>query len=261
MIKKKFYLCMHLFFKKIAMYSLFIKEIKSFLSSLVGYIVIGVFLILTGLFLWVFPFSDNIMERGFADINGLFNFAPIVFLLLIPAITMRSFAEETKSGTIELLLTYPISDFQIIMAKYLAGIVLLIISLLPTLIYFFTVYTLGYPTGNIDQGAMWGSYMGLLFLGATFAAIGIFVSIMTDNQIISFLFSVLICFIAWRGFDFIYSFDIFGSFGYIIKTLGISHHYDSISRGVVDTRDIIYFLSVIALFLYLAALRLKSRNW
>ncbi|HOF17151.1 MAG TPA: gliding motility-associated ABC transporter permease subunit GldF [Bacteroidales bacterium] len=243
------------------MYSLFVKEIKSFLSSLIGYIVIGVFLSLTGLFLWIFPFSDNILLRGFADINGLFNFAPVVFLLLIPAITMRSFAEETKSGTIELLLTYPISDMKIILAKFLASIVLLIISLLPTLIYFLTVYFLGYPKGNIDQGAMWGSYLGLIFLGATFASIGIFVSTLTDNQIISFLFSVLLCFIAWRGFEFIYSFDVFQSFGYMVKTLGISHHYESISRGVIDTRDIIYFLSSIVLFLYLAALRLKSRNW
>ncbi|MDD3280393.1 MAG: gliding motility-associated ABC transporter permease subunit GldF [Bacteroidales bacterium] len=243
------------------MYSLFVKEIKSFLGSLVGYIVMGVFLTLTGLFLWIFPFSDNIMQRGFADINGLFNLAPIVFLLLIPAITMRSFAEETKSGTIELLLTYPISDSKIILAKYAASIVLLLISLLPTLIYFFTVYALGYPKGNIDQGAMWGSYMGLIFLGGAFAAIGLFISLMTDNQIIAFLFSVLICFIAWLGFEYVYSFDIFGSFGYIIKILGISHHYKSISRGVVDTRDIIYFLSIIILFLYLSALRLKSRNW
>jgi ABC-2 type transport system permease protein len=174
---------------------------------------------------------------------------------------MRSFAEETKSGTIELLLTYPISDMKIILAKFLASIVLLIISLLPTLIYFLTVYFLGYPKGNIDQGAMWGSYLGLIFLGATFASIGIFVSTLTDNQIISFLFSVLLCFIAWRGFEFIYSFDVFQSFGYMVKTLGISHHYESISRGVIDTRDIIYFLSSIVLFLYLAALRLKSRNW
>lgn len=243
------------------MYSLFVKEIKSFLGSLVGYIVMGVFLILTGLFLWVFPFSDNILQRGFADINGLFQIAPLVFLLLIPAITMRSFAEEKKTGTIELLLTYPINDTKIVLAKFFSALVLLVISLLPTLIYFISVYYLGYPKGNIDQGAMWGSYIGLVFLGAAFAAIGLFVSLITDNQIIAFLFSVVICFIAWLGFDFIYSFDVFGSFGYFIKTLGISHHYESISRGMVDTRDLIYFMSVIVLFLYVSVLRLKSRNW
>ena len=243
------------------MYSLFVKEIKGFLNSLVGYVVMAVFLVLTGLFLWVFPMPDNILQRGFADINGLFNIAPIVFLLLIPAITMRSFAEERKTGTIELLLTYPVSDMKIILAKFFASIVLLVISLLPTLIYFITVYLLGYPKGNIDMGAMWGSYLGLLFLGSSFAAIGIFVSSMTDNQIIAFIFSVLVCFLMWLAFDFIYSFHVFGSFGYVIKNLGISQHYASISRGVIDSRDIVYFLSVIVLFLYLSRLRLQSRNW
>ncbi|MBO4402799.1 MAG: gliding motility-associated ABC transporter permease subunit GldF [Bacteroidales bacterium] len=243
------------------MYSLFLKEIKGFLNSLTGYVVMAVFLVLTALFLWVFPMSDNILQKGFADINGLFDIAPIVFLLLIPAITMRSFAEERKTGTIELLLTYPITDMKIILAKYFASIVLVVISLIPTLVYFFTVYQLGYPKGNIDMGAMWGSYLGLLFLGATFASIGIFVSSMTDNQIIAFIFSVLLCFLMWLSFDFIYSFNIFGSFGYVIKNLGISHHYASISRGVVDSRDIIYFLSVIVLFLYMSRLRLQSRNW
>ena len=243
------------------MYSLFLKEIKGFLNSLVGYIVMGVFLVLTGLFLWVFPMSDNILYKGFADINGLFNIAPIVFLLLIPAITMRSFAEEKKTGTIELLLTYPVSDMKIILAKYLASVVLLVISLIPTLVYFYTVYQLGYPKGNIDMGAMWGSYIGLVFLGSAFAAIGIFVSSMTDNQIIAFVFSILLCFIMWLGFDFIYSFRLFGSFGYVVKNLGISQHYASISRGVVDSRDIVYFLSVIVLFLYMCRLRLQSRNW
>ncbi|MBO4282471.1 MAG: gliding motility-associated ABC transporter permease subunit GldF [Bacteroidales bacterium] len=243
------------------MHRLFIKEIKGFLNSLTGYIVMGVFLGLTGLFLWVFPLADNILERGFADINGLFNIAPVVFLLLVPAITMRSFAEERKTGTMELLLTYPLSDMKILLAKYAASVALLIISLVPTLLYFITVYYLGYPKGNIDMGAMWGSYIGLLFLGAVFAAVGIFVSSMTDSQITAFVFSVLLCFLLWLAFDFIYSFHIFGNFGYVIKNLGISHHYASISRGVVDSRDILYFLSVIVLFLYMARLRLQSRNW
>jgi ABC-2 type transport system permease protein len=179
------------------MYSLFIKEIKVFLTSLIGYIVMGVFITLTGLFLWVFPMSYNILDRGFADMSGLFSLAPIVFLLLIPAITMRSFAEERRVGTIEVLLTMPLSDIQIILAKYFASLVLLFISLLPTLIYFITIYILGYPKGNIDMGAMWGSYIGLFFLGATFAAIGILCSMLTDSQIVAFILSVLICFIIW----------------------------------------------------------------
>lgn len=243
------------------MHRLFVKEIKGFLHSLTGYIVMGVFLGLTGLFLWVFPLADNILDRGFADINGLFNIAPIVFLLLIPAITMRSFAEERKTGTIELLLTYPLSDMKILLAKYFASVVLIIVSLIPTLLYFITVYFLGYPKGNLDMGAMWGSYIGLLFLGSVFAAVGVFVSTMTDSQITSFIFSVLLCFLLWLAFDFIYSFHVFGNFGYVVKSLGISHHYASISRGVVDSRDILYFLSVIVLFLFMARLRLQSRNW
>ncbi|MCL2131375.1 MAG: gliding motility-associated ABC transporter permease subunit GldF [Lentimicrobiaceae bacterium] len=243
------------------MYSLFKKEISVFLNSLIGYIVMGVFITLTGLFLWVFPMSYNILDRGFADLSGLFSLAPIVFLLLIPAITMRSFAEERRVGTIEILLTMPLSDMQIILAKYFASLVLLFVSLLPTLIYFISIYLLGYPKGNLDMGAMWGSYIGLFFLGATFSAIGIFCSMTTDSQIVSFILSVLICFIMWLGFDFVYSLDAFGSFGQTVKWLGIDHHYASISRGVVDSRDILYYISIITVFLLGSLLRLQSRKW
>ncbi|MDR0367625.1 MAG: gliding motility-associated ABC transporter permease subunit GldF [Bacteroidales bacterium] len=243
------------------MYSLFVKEIKVFLNSLIGYFVIGVFLTLTGLFLWIFPMSYNVLDRGFADVNGLFSLAPIVFLLLVPAITMRSFAEEKRVGTIEILLTMPLSYTEVILSKYLASVVLVVISVLPTFIYFLSIYFLGYPKGNIDFGAMWGSYLGLILLGAAFASIGVFCSLLTDSQIVSFILSMLICFLLWMGFDFIYSFDIFGSFGQVIKWFGIDHHYASISRGVVDTRDIIYFLSVIILFLCFSRLRLQSRKW
>ena len=243
------------------MYSLFIKEIKVFLNSLIGYFVIGVFLTLTGLFLWIFPMSYNVLDRGFADMGALFALAPIVFLLLVPAITMRSFAEERRVGTIEILLTMPLSYTKVILAKYFAGVVLVIIAILPTIIYFLSLYFLGYPKGNIDYGAMWGSYIGLIFLGATFTAIGIFCSLLTDSQIVSFILSVLISFVVWLGFDFVYSFDVFGSFGQVIKWFGIDHHYASISRGVVDTRDILYFVSMITLFLLLSRLRLQSRKW
>lgn len=243
------------------MYSLFVKEIKVFLHSTIGYVVMGVFLCLTGLFLWVFPMSYNILDRGYADLSSLFSLAPIVFLLLVPAITMRSFAEEKRVGTMEILLTMPLSDWQIILAKYFASLVLVFISVFPTLIYLLTIYILGYPQGNVDMGAMWGSYLGLLFLGAGFAAIGMFCSLLTDSQIISFILAVLLCFVVWLGFDFIYSFNIFGHAGLIIKYFGIEHHYASISRGVIDTRDIIYFISVIALFLMLSRLKMQSRKW
>jgi len=243
------------------MITLLKKEISSFLSSLIGYIVITVFLLVNGLFLWVFPSEFNILDFGYSNIDGLFMIAPFVFLFLIPAITMRLFADEKKSGTIEVLLTQPLSDFQIIMAKYLAGFALVIFSLLPTLVYFFSVYQLGLPAGNIDAGGMWGSYLGLLFLGSAFVAIGLFSSSLTDNQIVAFIISVFLCGFIYLGFEFIYSLELFGSIDLFIKQLGMSSHFTSMSRGVIDTRDVIYFLSVISLFVLLTKLSLESRKW
>ena len=243
------------------MVTLFRKELSSFLNSIIGYIVIIVFLVINSLFLWVFKTGANVLESGYASINGLFLIGPYVFLFLIPAITMRSFAEEKRTGTIELLLTKPVSDIQIIFAKFLAGFSLVIISLLPTLIYFYSVYQLGNPPGNIDTGGMWGSYIGLLFLGAGFVSIGIFASSITDNQIVAFILSLFLSAFALFGFDFIYSLGLFGKFDLFIHSLGISAHYSSMSRGVIDTRDIIYFLSLIAMFIVLTKLTLESRKW
>ena len=196
------------------------KEISSFLSSIIGYAVIVVFLLINGLFLWVFPLEFNILDYGFASIENLFMLAPWVFLFLIPAITMRSFAEEHKNGTIEMLMTKPLTDFDIIMAKFLAGVVLVVFSIAPTLLYYYTVSRLGLPPGNIDHGATWGSYLGLLFLGASFVAIGIFASSITENQIVAFLLAVFLCGFVYLGFEFIYNLSIFGSFGLFIKELG-----------------------------------------
>jgi ABC-2 type transport system permease protein len=243
------------------MFTLLRKEISGFLSSLIGYIVISIFLITNGLFLWVFPMDFNILETGYANLNGLFMLAPFVFLFLIPAVTMRSFADEKKSGTIELLFTQPLTDFQIILAKYLAGFLLVLFSILPTMIYFITVYYLGFPKGNMDIGATWGSYIGLLFLAAAFVAIGIFSSSLTDNQIVAFLIAVFISMFAYLGFDFIYNMAFFGKVDLFIRSLGINAHYTSMSRGVIDTRDLVYFLSVIAFFLLLTRLTLESRKW
>ncbi|MEI6681727.1 MAG: gliding motility-associated ABC transporter permease subunit GldF [Bacteroidota bacterium] len=243
------------------MFTLFKKEINGFLNSLIGYIVMIVFLLMTGLFLWVFPLEFNILDFGFASLDGLFILAPFVFLFLIPAITMRSFADEKKSGTLELLMTQPLTDLQVIMAKYFAGIVLVMISLLPTLVYYGSVYLLGLPAGNLDSGSIWGSYLGLLFLGASFVAIGIFASSITDNQIVSFILAVFICFFLYMGFEFIYNFVVSGKTGLIIESLGLNAHYSSMSRGVIDSRDLIYFLSVTALFVLLTKLSLESRKW
>ncbi|MCU0371284.1 MAG: gliding motility-associated ABC transporter permease subunit GldF [Bacteroidales bacterium] len=243
------------------MLTLLKKEIFSFLSSLIGYIVITVFLLINGLFLWVFQGDFNILDFGYASLDGLFMISPFVFLFLIPAITMRLFAEEKRTGTIELILTKPLTEFEIVMAKFLSGLVLVIFSLLPTLVYFFSVYQLGLPKGNIDMGGMWGSYTGLLFLGATFVAIGMFASTLTDNQIIAFIIAVFLCGFLYVGFDFIYSFDLFGKVDLLIKSLGINDHYTSMSRGVLDTRDMIYFLGVISLFILLSKYSIERRKW
>lgn len=243
------------------MIALYRKEISSFLSSLIGYLVIAVFLLITGLFLWVFPNEFNLLDFGYANLDGLFILAPFVFLFLVPAVTMRSFADEKRSGTIELLLTKPISDFQLIMAKYLASLTLVAFALLPTLLYYFTVYKLGLPPGNLDAGGIWGSYIGLFFLAAAFVAIGMFSSVLTDNQLVAFILAVFVSGFMYLGFEMIYSLSLFGPVDLFIRNLGIASHYSSISRGVVDSRDVLYFLSVIALFLSFTKLSLASRKW
>lgn len=243
------------------MYTLLKKEINNFFSSMTGYIVIIVFLITNGLFLWVFHLDFNILDFGYANLDGLFLLAPFIFLFLIPAITMRLFADENKSGTIEVLMTLPFSDIQVIMAKYMAALILVIFSLIPTFIYVISVYQLGIPPGNIDMGGLLGSYLGLLFLGAAFVSIGLFASSLTNNQIISFIIAAFLCGFVYVGFELIYSFELFGKFDLFIKTLGISEHYSSMSRGVIDTRDLVYFLSVIVLFVLLTKISLESRKW
>ncbi|MCW3072340.1 MAG: Gliding motility-associated transporter permease subunit GldF [Bacteroidetes bacterium] len=249
------------------MYTLLKKEIRSFLSSLIGYISIFVFLALISLFMWIIPSdsnsssNSNVLDTGYANIDSLFIIAPWVFLFLIPAITMRSFADEKKAGTIELLLTRPLTDLQIILAKYFAGFILVLFSLLPTLIYYYSVHRLGSPIGNIDTGGMWGSYIGLLFLGAAFVAIGIFASAITDNQVVSFIFALFLCFFVYTGFDYIGAFPWFSKIDNLIYALGINQHYVSMSRGVIDTRDMIYFLSLITVFILGTRTVLESRKW
>ncbi|MEI7596882.1 MAG: gliding motility-associated ABC transporter permease subunit GldF [Bacteroidota bacterium] len=243
------------------MITLLKKEINNFFGSIIGYIVIGVFLIINGLFLWVFPLEFNILDGGYSSVDGLFVLAPWVFLFLIPAITMRSFADEKKMGTIELLLTKPITDMQLVLSKFFAGVILVFLSVLPSLIYYFTVYYLGSPVGNIDSGGTWGSYIGLFFLASSFVSVGLFSSSITDNQVVSFIIAVTLCLLTYIGFEFIYSLDLFGGFDLFIKNMGISAHYSSMSRGVIDTRDVIYFGSLMGLFLLLTRISIQKRKW
>ncbi len=243
------------------MFTLFKKELASFFSSLIGYLTIIVFLVLTGLMLWVFKGDFNILDYGFAGMDGLFIIGPFLYLFLIPAITMRMFAEEKKNGTMELLLTKPLSEMTLIWAKFLAGFTLVFISLLPTLVCYFSVYALGDPVGNIDTGSVAGSYIGLLLLGAAFVAIGLFASSITNNQIVAFILAALMSAFMHLGFESIYRMGFLGNADLFVRSLGMSYHYESISRGVIDTRDVIYFASVIALFLLATRIVLQSRKW
>lgn len=243
------------------MYSILKKEINTFFSSLIGYIVIGVFLIYLSLMMWVLP-DTSIFEYSYATLDQLFDLSPLIFMFLIPALTMRSFAEEKQTGTIELLVTRPLSDVQIILGKFFACVALLVFALLPTLIYYITIYTLGSPVGNIDSGATWGSYIGLILLGASFVAIGIFASSLTRNQIVSFVVAIFFCFIFYWLFDMISRLPIFvGKVDDIIQMFGVEYHYRSLSRGVIESRDVIYFLSVIAFFITATKVSLESRKW
>jgi len=232
------------------MYSLLKKEITSFFGSLTGYVVVIVFLLATGLFLWVFPGNYNIPEGGYATLDGLFSLAPWVYLFLVPAITMRLFAEEKRLGTMEVLLTRPISVFRIVLAKYFAGLLLVTISLIPTFIYFYSVYSLGNPIGSIDIGGTWGAYIGLFFLAAIYVAIGILASAMTDNQIFSFILAMGLSFLAYLGFDLVGAMQLPSAVQQSITSFGINEHYNSISRGVIDSRDLVYFIATIILILF-----------
>ncbi|MFA6261667.1 MAG: gliding motility-associated ABC transporter permease subunit GldF [Bacteroidia bacterium] len=242
------------------MYTIFKKEIRSFLASFIAYVVMVVFLIATGLFLWVLP-DYTLLDLGYANLDTLFSMAPWLFIFLISAITMRSFSEEKKSGTIEVLTTKPLTDLQIIMGKYFAGVVLVIFTLLPTLIYLYSVYQLGSPKGNLDMGATWGSYLGLFLLAACFVAIGIFASAITDNQIVSFIVSMFLCYSFYSLFDLLADFNLLGSYDSVVASLGIQAHYQSISRGVIDTRDLLYFISIIMAFIWGTKTVFGSRKW
>ncbi|RZL44242.1 MAG: gliding motility-associated ABC transporter permease subunit GldF [Pedobacter sp.] len=235
------------------MYAVFKRELFSFLSSMVAYITIGVFLSVSGLLLWFFP-DTSVLDYGYAELSGFFSLVPYLFMFLIPAITMRSFAEERREGTYELLITKPITLWQIISAKYLACLIIVLFALLPTVIYYFSISKLGYPEGNIDSGAVIGSYIGLFLLGSAFTSIGIFASALTKNQVIAFAISAALCAFAFLGFDYTSQIFAMQNFETTISSFGINQHYQSISRGVLDTRDLIYFVSFSALFLLLTRL-------
>ena len=238
------------------MKSIVLREIKSFFGSPIGYLVIAVFLIGNGLFLWVFEGEYNILNSGFADLSPFFTLSPWILIFLIPAVTMRSFSDEKKQGTLELLLTKPLSIWQIVNGKFLGSMLLIVMAIIPTLIYVKVISDLGMPEGNIDMGSTMGSYFGLLFLIAAYSAIGIFTSTLSENQIVAFIVAVFLCFFFYFGFESVAT--IIPSFQALISCFGMQDHFKSMSRGVIDTRDVIYFVSITILFLSFTAYNLKS---
>ena len=243
------------------MRSIFIKEINSFFSSIVGYVALLVFLRACGLFLWIIPSHNTILGYGYASMDRFFDLAPWLLLLLVPAVTMRSFSDEFRTGTIEWLSTKPVSDLDIIVGKYLATLALIVFALLPTLIYVFTISNLSFPDVGLDVAAIVGSYIGLFFLAASFAAIGVFCSSLTANQVVGFLISLLACYILYSGFEQLSRIPrLAEGMDYYLSMVGMEFHYTSISKGVVDSRDVIYFLSIIILFISLTRFSLGSRT-
>lgn len=238
------------------MKSILLREIKSFFGSPIGYLVIVIFLLLNGLFLWVFEGDYNILNSGFADLSPFFTISPWILIFLIPAVTMRTFSDEMKQGTVELLLTKPISIWEIVGGKFFGAFFLIVIAIIPTFIYVYVLYGLGMPAGNIDLGSTIGSYFGLLFLISGYTAIGVFTSTLSENQIVAFIVSVFLCFILYFGFQGIAT--QFKDWQELIAFFGMDYHFKSMSRGVIDTRDTIYFASITLVFLSLTVYKLKS---
>jgi ABC-2 type transport system permease protein len=243
------------------MFAIFTKEINGFFTSLTGYMVIIFFLLFNSLFMWVFPGEWNIFDNGYAGLDTLFFLSPWVFLFLVSAVTMRMIAEERRLGTIELIYSRPISEREIIWGKFMASVALVMLSIIPCLIFYFSVYHLGETPGNLDKGGTWGAFIGLFFLAAVYASAGIFASALTDNQVFAFIFAVLICFILFMGFDLFAILPGLKKIDEFVIRLGINEHYRSMSRGVIDISDAIYFIAVAAFFNEASRLVLLSRKW
>jgi len=243
------------------MLPLLIKEFRTFFSSLIGYLTLSVFLIATGLFVWVFPGASNPLDSAYANLNVFFEVSPWIYLFLIPAICMRMFSDEKKQGTIELVYTRPVSEMGIVLAKYFAALLIVMVSLLFCLVYYFSIYKLGNPVGSIDSAAFFGSFIGLFLLAGVYVSIGIFCSSLTENQIIAFLMALVLSFTLFIGFDYLADLPGFQNMQSLIYSLGINEHYKSLARGVIDTRDVVYFGAEIVAFLLITRTVLKSRKW
>ena len=234
------------------------KEFRQFFSNLTGYITIILFLLLNGLFLFVFS-SFNILDYGYATLENFFNLSPYILLLLIPAVTMRLFPDEWRAGTMEILFTRPLTTRQIVLGKYIASLLVVLIALLPTLTYLITINTMSADGTSLDMGGITGSYIGLLFLCAAFTAIGICCSSFTGNPVVAFLLSAFFCFVLYSGFTAL-SKLVGTGVDYIVEMLGMEFHYRSLSKGVIDSRDVIYFLSITLFTLFITIQRIGRKN-
>ncbi|RCT54557.1 gliding motility-associated ABC transporter permease subunit GldF [Winogradskyella sp. KYW1333] len=233
------------------------KEINTFFASPIGYLVIGVFLLLNGLFLWLFKGNFNVFNASEASLSSFFLLAPWILIFLVPAVTMRSFSDEKKQGTLELLVTKPLTHFQIVLGKYFGALVLILLAVLPTLLYVYSILELSSPETGIDIGSTIGSYFGLIFLIGAYTSIGVFSSTLSDNQIVAFIIAVFICFFFYFGFEGLSNYALLGDLFYL-EDLGMSAHYNSMSRGVIDTRDLIYFISISIAFLLFTKLKIQE---
>lgn len=239
------------------MRSLFLKEINAFFGSLIGYLVLALFLVAIGLIVWVFP-ESSVLEYGYADLEALFTYTPYVFTFLVPALSMRAIAEERKTGTWELLRTSPLSLVQIVLAKYFALLCLVIVALLPTLLYFYSIIQLGDPVGNMDQAGFFGSWIGLIMVGAVFAAVGLFASSLTAQQVVAFVLGVFLCFALYFGFTALSDMSL-GTISYWAEELSLSYHYINLSRGVIESTDLFFLLGMIWLFLGASVMVLRNK--
>ncbi|CAN5190663.1 gliding motility-associated ABC transporter permease subunit GldF [soil metagenome] len=239
------------------MLAIFRKEVNQFFSSPIAYIIMGVFLTALGLLLWVFP-DTSLLENGYADMGTFFNLTPYVMLFLVPAITMRAIADEVRSGTLEWLLTKPVSRWGVVVGKFLASWLLVVLTLLPTLLYYVTLYQLGAPAGNIDSAGVFGSYIGLILLSGVFVSVGLWASSLNDNQVVAFVLGVFFCFLLYAGLSALAGLSILGSVAYYLSSFALDEQYRALGRGVIDSRNVIYLFSLIILFLLLTANRLKA---
>ena len=241
------------------MLAIFKREITSFFTTATGILALGLFLAINGLLLWVFKGPYNVFDYGFADLSAFFMLSPFIFLFLIPALSMKSFSDEKKSGTLELLLMKPISPWELVLGKFFGIMVLGIIALAPTLVYVWCISVLGTETGNFDIGLVMGAYIGMILLLTAYTGIGLFTSTLSENQIVAFLFAILLSLFAYLGFEAISGLLLDGGFSLFVENLGMQAHYERMGRGIIDTRDVIYFISLAVFFLFLSVTRLKQR--